>query len=130
MAQLTGVLGEFEEIAGFAVAVKIAAVKGGSVAYIPQPRNLKPEHWLCAAIGMDDAVKIAKQFGGNEIEIPLGPFGGNRGRVWRIIRQALKDGHSAAKAARLAGVTIRTVRRHKSGETAGNKSITEQGELF
>lgn len=130
MAQLTGVLGEFEEIAGFAAAVKIAAVKGGSVAYIPQPRNLKPEHWLCAAVGMDDAVKIAKQFGGNEIEIPLGPFGGNRGRVWRIIRQALKDGHSAAKAARLAGVTIRTVRRHKSGETAGNKSITEQGELF
>ena len=130
MAQLTGVLGEFEEIAGFAAAVKIAAVKGGSVAYIPQPRNLKPEHWLCAAIGMDEAVKIAKQFGGNEIEIPLGPFGGNRGRVWRIIRQALKDGHSAAKAARLAGVTIRTVRRHKSGETAGNKSITEQGELF
>ena len=130
MAQLTGVLGEFEEIAGFAAAVKIAAVKGGSVAYIPQPRNLKPEHWPCAAIGMDDAVKIAKQFGGNEIEIPLGPFGGNRGRVWRIIRQALKDGHSAAKAARLAGVTIRTVRRHKSGETAGNKSVTEQGELF
>lgn len=130
MAQLTGVLGEFEEIAGFAAAVKIAAVKGGSVAYIPQPRNLKPEHWLCAAIGMDDAVKIAKQFGGNEIEIPLGPFGGNRGRVWRIIRQALKDGHSAAKTARLAGVTIRTVRRHKSGETAGNKSVTEQGELF
>lgn len=130
MAQLTGVLGEFEEIAGFASAVKIAAVKGGSVAYIPQPRNLKPEHWLCAAVGMDDAVKIAKQFGGNEIEIPLGPFGGNRGRVWRIIRQAIKDGHSAAKAARLAGVTIRTVRRHKSGETAGNKSITEQGELF
>ena len=128
MAQLTGVLGEFEEIAGFAAAVKIAAVKGGSVAYTPQPRNLKPEHWLCAAIGMDDAVKIAKQFGGNEIEIPLGPFGGNRGRVWRIIRQAIKDGHSAAKAARLAGVTIRTVRRHKSGETAGNKSITEQGE--
>lgn len=130
MTQLTGVLGEFEEIAGFAAAVKIAAVKGGSVAYIPQPRNLKPEHWLCAAVGMDDAVKIAKRFGGNEIEIPLGPFGGNRGRVWRIIRQAIKDGHSAAKAARLAGVTIRTVRRHKSGETAGNKSITEQGELF
>ena len=130
MTRLTGVLGEFEEIAGFAAAVKIAAVKGGSVAYIPQPRNLKPEHWLCAAVGMDDAVKIAKQFGGNEIEIPLGPFGGNRGRVWRIIRQAIKDGHSAAKAARLAGVTIRTVRRHKSGETAGNKSITEQGELF
>lgn len=130
MTQLTGVLGEFEEIVGFAAAVKIAAVKGGSVAYIPQPRNLKPEHWLCAAVGMDDAVKIAKQFGGNEIEIPLGPFGGNRGRVWRIIRQAIKDGHSAAKAARLAGVTIRTVRRHKSGETAGNKSITEQGELF
>ncbi len=130
MTQLSGVLGEFEEIAGFAAAVKIAAVKGGSVAYIPQPRNLKPEHWLCAAVGMDDAVKIAKQFGGNEIEIPLGPFGGNRGRVWRIIRQAIKDGHSAAKAARLAGVTIRTVRRHKSGETAGNKSVTEQGELF
>ena len=130
MAQLTGVLGEFEEIAGFAAAMKIAAIKGGTVAYIPQPSNLKPEHWLCAAVGMDDAVKIAKQFGGNEIEIPLGPFGGNRGRVWRIIRQAIKDGHSAAKAARLAGVTIRTVRRHKSGETAGNKSITEQGELF
>ena len=130
MAQLTGVLGEFEEIAGFAAAVKIAAIKGGTVAYIPQPSNLKLEHWLCAAVGMDDAVKIAKQFGGNEIEIPLGPFGGNRGRVWRIIRQALKDGHSASKAARLAGVTIRTVRRHKSGETAGNKSITGQGELF
>lgn len=130
MAQLTGVLGEFEEIAGFAAAVKIAAIKGGTVAYIPQPSNLKLEHWLCAAVGMDDAVKIAKQFGGNEIEIPLGPFGGNRGRVWRIIRQAIKDGHSAAKAARLAGVTIRTVRRHKSGETVGNKSITEQGELF
>ena len=28
MSQLTGVLAEFEEIAGFAAAVKIAAVKG------------------------------------------------------------------------------------------------------
>ena len=44
----------------------------------------KLENWLCAAIGSEDAVKIAKQFGGNEIEIPLGPFGGNRGRVWSI----------------------------------------------
>lgn len=130
MPQLTGVLAEFEEIAGFAAAIKIAAVKGGTVAYIPQPRNLKPEHWLCAAIGSEDAIKIAKQFGGNEIEIPLGPFGGNRGRVWRIIRQAIKDGHSAAKAARLAGVTMRTVRRHKSGETAGNKENDGQGVLF
>ena len=50
---------------------------------------------------------------------PFGPFVGNRAQVWAAIERGLNAGLSVEQAARQVGVTARTVRRHKSGATAG-----------
>jgi hypothetical protein len=127
--ELTGVLADIAEVAGNGAALSIAAEKGGGEAYIPLPENLKIDHWLVKLVGLDKAKKIAKRIGGGAMEIPMGPFAGNRAKVWRAIRIALKNGKSTRQAAKMAGVHVRTVFRHKAGDS-GASFDEAQGELF
>lgn len=126
----TGILADIEEVAGAAAALQVAAAKGGSEAYIPMPENLRPGHWLVEAVGMEAAELIARRLGSGHVEIPLGPAGGHRGKVWAAIRKALADGKSAPEAARLAGVHQRTVRRHRNGHSGAEVTDPRQGDLF
>ena len=64
---------------------------------------------------MEAAHAIVQALGGGEVEVPLGPFAGNRAAVWAAIERGLDAGLSVEQAARQVGVTARTVRRHKSG---------------
>lgn len=126
----TGILADIQEAAGATAALQIAAAKGGSEVYIPLAANLRPDHWLVETVGMEAAEQIAKHLGSGHVEIPLGPAGGNRGKVWAAIRRALADGKSAPEAARLAGVHQRTVRRHRNGHSGVDASDPRQGDLF
>lgn len=123
LAQLPGVLAQVAQAAGLEAAVRLAQARGGGRAYIPAPEALHDQHWLVLAVGMEAALAIASALGGNEVEVPLGPFAGNRAHVWAAIERGLNEGLSVEQAARQVGVTARTVRRHKggvvSGETAG-----------
>ncbi|MGD9638364.1 MAG: hypothetical protein AB7U85_04830 [Alphaproteobacteria bacterium] len=111
---LTGILGDIADVAGAGAALTIADLKGGTMAYIPQPDNLKMDHWLVKAVGLEKAKEIAKILGGGEVEVPLGPLAGNRGKVRKAIKKSLKEGLSTAQTAKLVGVHCRTVYRHKS----------------
>jgi len=112
-----GILADVARVAGPLAAVRLARAKGGGRAYIPRPENLHPGHWLSALLGQEPARAVAEVLGGGEVEVPLGPAAGNRARVWASIRRGLKQGLSVEQAARQAGVSARTVRRHKNGRT-------------
>jgi hypothetical protein len=128
--RLSGILGEIEEAAGLAVALQLASERGGREVYIPQPGSLTAEHWLVQLVGMEAAQKVAQRIGGGRVELPLGPAGGSRSKVWATIRQALSEGKSAPEAARLAGVHHKTVRRHKNGYSGAAGDDDSQGRLF
>lgn len=123
LAQLPGVLAQVAQAAGLEAAVRLAQARGGGRAYIPAHEALHARHWLVLAVGMEAALAITSALGGNEVEVPLGPFAGNRAQVWAAIERGLNEGLSVEEAARQVGVTARTVRRHKGGvatsETAG-----------
>ena len=70
-------------------------------------------------MGLDAATAITNTLGSGEVEVPLGPFTGNRAQVWAAIERDSNAGLSVEQAARQVGVTARTVRRHKSGVAAG-----------
>lgn len=121
LAQLPGVLAQVAQAAGLEAALQLAKARGGGRAYIPAPTALHERHWLVLAVGSHAARAIAAQLGGGEVEVPLGPYAGNRAAVWAAIERGLKDGLSVEQAARQVGVSARTVRRHKSGEAGGNE---------
>jgi hypothetical protein len=119
LAQLPGLLAQAAQAAGLKAAWQLARERGGGRAYIPLPAALHDGHWLVRAVGLEAAQAIAEALGSGEVEVPLGPFAGNRAQVWAAIERGLNAGLSVEQAARQAGVSSRTVRRHKSGETAG-----------
>jgi hypothetical protein len=119
LAQLPGVLAQVAQAAGLEASVRLAKARGGGRAYIPAPEALHSRHWLVLAVGMEAALAITSALGGNEVEVPLGPFAGNRAHIWAAIERGLNDGLSVEEAARQVGVTARTVRRHKGGVPSG-----------
>lgn len=128
---LPGVLAEIAELAGESAAMAVARARGGTRAYIPSVDGLKDGHWLPQAVGMEAARRIAERIGGGEVDIPLGPYAGNRAAVRQAIRDGVQAGHSEAAIARLAGVADRTVRRHKNGHTGGGDGLHgDQNTLF
>ena len=127
---LSGLLGEIAEVAGTDAALQVAKAQGGGEAYIPLPHNLTEEHWLVAAVGLASARKIAERVGGGAMDIPYGPLGGLRRRVWAAIRQGLSEGKSVSQVARQVGVTENTVRRHKTGRLGARVKDDRQLDLF
>lgn len=110
---LPGLLGEVAQVAGVRAALALASERGGTRAYIPSVATLHPGHWLAQAVGFEAAVRIAERWGSETVAVPLGPSSGSRASQWRKIRLGLQSGHSLAAIARAAGVTERTVLRHK-----------------
>ena len=126
---LTPELEEIAEVAGTAAALAILAAKGGTRVYIPKSAKLGDDHWLVVLVGLEPAEAIADHFGGTQVEIPL-LGGGTRGKSWRVLRKALAEGHDLATAARLAGVCVRTARRHKNGHSAAGGGDPRQHRLI
>lgn len=123
---LPGILAEIAELAGVYAAAAVAQAKGGARAYIPAPESLKPEHWLAVALGLDKALEFAARYRGEIVEIPLGPWAGNKAAVDAAIKRGIADGKSAPQIAREVGVTERTVTNHKRK----TRRVSQQYSLF
>lgn len=122
-AALPGVLREVAALAGLGAALQLARAKGGIRVYVAK----QPSPRLSAEIGDAAAAALSRLYGGEHVDIPLGPEGG-RARAYRAAGQALAQGLSAGAAARRSGLTERAVYRIKAKRRQGRSSA--QGRLF
>ena len=124
--RLPGVLQEIAELIGDAKALEIAARAGGTRIYFPATAGDK--HWLVECIGRAAADKLCGHFSvggrrGQRIEIPLYVGGTYRQLVRAIAERVYRmhtGGASSTEIARKAGVTQRSVHRHRARHR-GNK---------
>lgn len=105
---LPGVLGLISEEVGVEVAVKLARARGGRPVYIPQ--NPKTDMELVKIVGIGPARAISKLLGHGNLLVPLGSFGGEKGRHERI-RRMWREGFPMAEIAAEVDVHLRTVER-------------------
>lgn len=114
-----GVLREIALVAGVDAARSVARAKGGTLASIPQAKNLTAEHWLSQTVGIDAARKIAKHLLSARsvgcLEIPRGPdtpYQRERRRIENVLLRAFFSTATIDEAARAAGVDRSSVKRH------------------
>ena len=130
MTALPGILADIAEIAGNDAAYKIASAVGGTRVSIP-PRALK-DHWLTELLGHDQADEICRGLatldpdgklrGVRDEIIPKGPAALLRA-ARRRAQEALDGGKSAREAARVSGLTERTIWRMKAKDDDGQGSL-------
>lgn len=139
--KLPGVLAEIADLVGEVAAIKIAAQAGGTRIYIPA--HAGDDHWLVACVGRDAADKICAHFAvggsrgrqGNRVDIPL-YVGGTYRQMLRKISETMykldRDEHlSSSDIARRAGVTQRSVHRHRARHRGQKtKKNGKQGSLL
>ena len=113
LLSLPGILADIARLAGSEAALCVAMARGGSNAYFAeQPRD---DNWLVAAVGREDAERIARHFaggtGGIELHVPMGPAAG-RSRIWQEIRRRHRQGQNKPQIARALCISERTVQNH------------------
>lgn len=111
-------LRDLEQIAGRAVVDRFLSFVGGTRIYIPRE---KPDHEAGRLIeafgGLEHATaiikKLAPQYGGLNLDIPLGGSGFHERRREAIAEVLLRGNASVAQVANLFGITERTIHNHK-----------------
>ncbi|KMO32497.1 helix-turn-helix domain-containing protein [Methylobacterium aquaticum] len=122
---LPPVLRTIADAAGVTAALKLAQARGGTRIYVP--RRVAEGHWLAELIGVEAARQVAKMYAGENVLIPLG-LTGTVQNARRVARQALDEGASVTQAARVSGLTERTIYNLRSREGGGRQD--DQGDLF
>ena len=117
---------EIAEIVGLKAALAIAAEQAGMRIYVP--KTPAKQHWLIKLIGSEATRQLSHRYGGTEIDVPL-LFNGNRASIWQQVQRLLRDGRSVADIIRIAGISRRSVYRHK-GRLDAPRKPSDQGELF
>lgn len=133
---LPGVLAEIAGLVGQGKALQLANEVGGTRVYIPS--HASDKHWLVKAVGRDAADKICAHFSvdrkrGQRVEIPI--VAGSYKQLLRTIAATVDhmdadEKASSAKIARRAGVTQRTVHRHRARRAVVSKPASKQGKLL
>lgn len=131
---VSGILKEIADVAGEPAAVLLAAKAGGTRVYIPA--RVGDKHWLVECVGRRAADLICNHFAvegkrGTSIDLPLAG-GGAYPQLKRAIAKRIHDldrtEKSAREIARSAGVSQRTVHRHRTAHRGGGGG--KQGSLF
>lgn len=82
----TGQLGDIYRICGREAAVKMMNKFGGTIAWVPKG-EISADHKLSILIGHENAVKIAKHFAGEQVNINLGICAKRRFRNQEIVKK-------------------------------------------
>lgn len=90
-------------------AFRLMNVCGGTRVYIPTPEHCHAKHYLAQAIGLEKLLLMAKEFGSDRIEIPVGQAALKKMRNDEIIRR-LNEGASRQELALCYGLTERQIR--------------------
>ncbi|MFD2183594.1 hypothetical protein [Rhodoplanes azumiensis] len=128
--RLPGILAEIAEVAGVDTALAIAKAKGGRRASFPVQAD--DDHWLVKTVGREAADAICKHFrimsaSGrlsscfSDVPIPKG-YTAIIAVARARLEEALAEGKSASEAARISGMTERTVFRARARLSGRTKS--------
>jgi hypothetical protein len=96
---------------GLAAAVRLAGAFGGKIIYVLS--DVDPNHAIAKAIGVAEAQWLSSNYGGERLEVPLGPFTA-RSRLFLDIYELLKQGLTEAEISKRLRCHIRTVRRQRA----------------
>lgn len=103
-ARLPLVLQQVAEIAGLPAALQLARSAGGTRIYVPK----KPTPRFVSQIGDQAANALSELYGGENVDIPLGPVG-TLANARRVAEQAIAEGASTTEAAKRSGLTQRSI---------------------
>lgn len=122
---LPEVLAEIAQAAGIEAALKLARERGGTRVYIPA--RVREGHWLSETVGLAAAEAICQHFCTDGIGIYLVVPMARAAQARRVLVQALEEGLPADKAARRAGMHVRSAfrmrRRLKGRPDRGQGSL-------
>lgn len=98
---------EIVRVIGMSAALALIERFGGTAVYVPHPSRVRPESPLAQAIGMEAACRLAAEWPGSEITIPLAlqRLRRERNRAIRAEKMTVRE------IARKYGLTMRTVER-------------------
>lgn len=111
---LPQVLKDIEAILGFQQSMRLSEAFGGRVVYVPE--KIKAKHKLAKLLGMEDAQKLAKVYGGDSIDMPKAHIYHATMRQIEVTRRH-KAGEPVEKLAAEFGVTWRGIYKMIERET-------------
>ncbi len=131
-------LDDIRELVGDEVADKLIAEAGGMRISLPRPSALTPNSRISRLIGYEDAKRIVDavcpaSVGVAQFTVPLSVHSRQQRTNQRLSELLSRDGLTSNDVARLAGVHVRTVYRHKArmrrdGEYVGTPETLKQAD--
>ncbi len=121
---LPHLLSELADVVGQGKALAFARDFGGRRLSVPRRERMGEDHRLVQALGRAGADRLADLYGGETIDVPMGPVG-TLAEARRRLARALDDGASIDGAAATAGLHRRTAQRMRRKIKDGS-----QGSLF
>lgn len=97
------------ELIGEHFAFRLISICGGTRVYIPTVEHCTERHYLAQAIGLDKLIILAKEFGSDRIEVPIGQHALKKLRNDEIIAMFREDVNQSTLALRF-GMTERQIR--------------------
>lgn len=108
IAETGNVFDELVALLGEEGAKTVCRVKGGRRLYVSKAPSEK--NTIVRDLGIEIATKLAEQYGGETLLIPMGDNAGQK-RMRRQIRRCLREGKSWSETAAIVGCQVRTVQR-------------------
>lgn len=102
------------EIIGQQATFRLMQLHGGTRIYIPEARHCGERHYLAVAIGHDQLLALAREFGGDRVEVPVGLYAVKKARNAEILERH-RDGATQSELALHFGITERQVRNILAG---------------
>ncbi len=117
-------LTELAEVIGQGRALSFAQEFGGKRLSVPRRERMGADHRLVLALGREGADRLTDLYGGETIDVPMGPIG-TIAEARRRMARALDSGATVDGAASAAGLHRRTAQRMRKRIKDGR-----QGSLF
>lgn len=111
---------EIADVAGLDAALRLGERYGGGWLRLPCSDRLSEDHALVALIGWSAAEAVCNWRGGDAMILPLPPESGLSGKRRRALR-ALAEGKGVDEAARIAGMTSRSMHRYRAKARSADK---------
>ena len=106
LERLNGIVEDLGAVLGYSATAALVDWFGGGNLYVPQTAD--PGHAICKIIGLQAFARLVKEWGGEEVWLPLG-YQREQDRRDRMIAVLLEMGLGSKQVASIAGMSERHV---------------------